>query len=168
MSAKHEYNNNCQEKILLIGYRKMKEKGGYAMMNGLIPFDGLFGDAALDDFFGTPSRQKMRFMPKVDIEGYSDRYEVVMDVPGFTKDEVEITYEKGILTIGAKKAKKVNEEEHHYIRRERASYSFQRQFSVKDIEESGISASLKDGVLRVRLPKKDIHAPGKAHRIEIG
>ena len=139
------------------------------MMHGLIPFDGLFGDAALDDFFGTaPSRQELRYMPKVDIEGYSDRYEVVMDVAGFSKDEVEITYEKGILTISAKKAKKVNEEEHHYIRRERINYSFQRQFSVKDIEESGISASLADGVLRVRLPKKDISAPGKAHRIEIG
>ena len=54
------------------------------------------------------------------------------------------------------------------ITKERTSTTFQRQFAVKDIEESKISASLNDGVLKIELPKKDMTLPKQGHRIEIG
>lgn len=90
-------------------------------------------------------------------------------MPGFTKDEVHISYENGILSIAAKKEnkKETKDEEKHYIRHERGAVGFQRQFSVKGIKEDGIKASLKDGVLKIALPKEDQKKVEESHRITI-
>ena len=73
------------------------------------------------------------------------------------KEEIHISYENGILSLGAKKEdrKDADDTEHHYIRRERASVSFSRQFTVKGIKEEGIKAALKDGILTIMLPKEE-------------
>ncbi len=78
-------------------------------------------------------------------------------MPGFKKEEIHISYENGILSLGAKKEDKkdADDKEHHYIRRERASVSFSRQFTVKGIKEEGIKAALKDGILTITLPKEE-------------
>ena len=57
-------------------------------MRGLLPFDGFFGDTALDHFFNdTPAAYKDYVsVPKVDIEDKKDFYEITCDMPGFTKD----------------------------------------------------------------------------------
>lgn len=90
-------------------------------------------------------------------------------MPGFTKDEVHISYENGILSIAAKKENKTEtkDEEKHYIRHERGAVGFQRQFTVKGIKEDGIKASLKDGVLKIALPKEDQKKVEESHRITI-
>ena len=88
-------------------------------MGSMIPFDGLFGDSVLDHFFDdVPTIYKDYVaVPKVDIEDLKDRYEITCDMPGFTKDEVHISYENGILSIAAKKENKTEtkDEEKHYI-----------------------------------------------------
>ena len=68
-------------------------------MRGLLPFDGFFGDTALDHFFNdTPAAYKDYVsVPKVDIEDKKDFYEITCDMPGFTKDQISISYENGIL-----------------------------------------------------------------------
>ena len=142
------------------------------MMGSLIPFDGLFGDSVLDHFFDNiPTVYKDYVaVPKVDIEDLKDRYEITCDMPGFTKDQVHVNYENGILSIAAKREdqKETKEEDRHYIRRERGAVGFQRQFTVKGIKEDGITASLKDGVLKISLPKEDPKQVEQSHRIEIG
>lgn len=139
-------------------------------MRSLIPFEGLFGDTVLDDFFNNApvGYQEYKGLPKVDIEDFKDRYEVTCDMPGFKKDEVHVTYENGVLSISAKKSTEDDGKEHNYIRRERVTTTFQRQFAVKDIEETEISAALTDGVLTIKLPKKDLTIQKAAHHIEIG
>ena len=59
-------------------------------MRGLLPFDGFFGDTALDHFFSdTPAAYKDYVsVPKVDIEDKKDFYEITCDMPGFTKDQI--------------------------------------------------------------------------------
>ena len=59
------------------------------------------------------------------------------------------------------------DEEKHYIRHERGAVGFQRQFTVKGIKEDGIKASLKDGVLKIALPKEDQKKVEESHRITI-
>lgn len=140
-------------------------------MGSMIPFEGLFGDSVLDHFFDDiPTVYKDYVaVPKVDIEDLKDRYEVTCDMPGFTKDEIHINYENGILSIAAKRddKKETKDEEKHYIRHERSAIRFSRQFSVKGIKEEGIKASLKDGVLKITLPKEDPKAVEASHRISI-
>lgn len=129
-------------------------------MRSLIPFDGLFGNTVLDHFFDDDMPtvyQDYTAVPKVDIEDKKDHYEITCDMPGFKKEEIHISYENGILSLGAKKEdrKDADDTEHHYIRRERASVSFSRQFTVKGIKEEGIKAALKDGILTIMLPKEE-------------
>ena len=63
-------------------------------MRGLLPFDGFFGDTALDHFFSdAPAAYKDYVsVPKVDIEDKKDFYEITCDMPGFTKDQISISY----------------------------------------------------------------------------
>ena len=75
-------------------------------MRSLIPFDGLFGDTVLDHFFDDdmPTVYKDYVaVPKVDIEDLKDHYEITCDMPGFTKDQIHISYENGVLSLSARK-----------------------------------------------------------------
>ena len=78
-------------------------------MRSLIPFDGLFGNTVLDHFFDDDMPtvyQDYTAVPKVDIEDKKDHYEITCDMPGFKKEEIHISYENGILSLGAKKEDK--------------------------------------------------------------
>lgn len=62
-------------------------------------------------------------------------------MPGFTKDQISISYENGILSLSAQKEEQTEEkdDDRHYIRRERSSSVFRRQFNVVWIKEDGIA-----------------------------
>lgn len=140
-------------------------------MRSLLPFEGLFGDAVMDRFFDDVSTGLKDYVtvPKVDIEDKGNSYEITCDMPGFKKDQVQISYENGILSLMAKKEEKVEEKDktHNYIRRERNSSIFRRQFTVKGIKENEIKAGLKDGILTITLPKQSPELEKSAHHIEI-
>ncbi len=140
-------------------------------MRHLIPFDGLFGDSALDRFFdeGPMTYRPYIAVPKVDIEELDDRYEITTDMPGFKKEEIRISYDNDILSISAKKntEKETKNDNRHFITRERTAYGFERQFSVKGIKKAGIKANLTDGVLKISLPKMDKEEIKEETRIQI-
>jgi len=139
-------------------------------MRGLIPFGGLFGDAALDHFFDdVPTMYKGYSMPRVDIEEKDDSYVITADMPGFTKDQIHIGYENGVLSLSAKKEaeNETKDDGKKYICRERSSSMFQRSFRVKGIREKDIKAGLKDGILTITLPKVSREVLEAEHRIEI-
>ena len=140
-------------------------------MRSLIPFDGLFGDTVLDHFFDdVPTIYKDYVsVPKADIEDLKDHYEVTCDMPGYTKDEIQVTYENGILSLSAKRedTKETKDADRKFIRRERSFAGFQSQFAVSGVKEEGIKASLKDGVLKVELPKSGKPRIEPSHKIQI-
>ena len=82
-------------------------------MRGLLPFDGFFGDTALDHFFSDAPAVYKDYVsvPKVDIEDKKDFYEITCDMPGFTKDQIRISYENGILSLSAQKEEQTEEKE---------------------------------------------------------
>ena len=120
-------------------------------MRSLIPFDGLFGDTVLDHFFDDiPTVYKdYPTVPKVDIEDKKDHYEIVADMPGFAKDQIHISYENGVLTLEARKEEQQEnkDDERHFLRKERSSYGFRRQFTVQGIREEDIKAMLEEAGL---------------------
>lgn len=123
-------------------------------MANLVPRKDLFNFN--DDFFSNlfPSiSDDTRF--DVDIIDNDKSYEVKADLPGFNKDQIQIEYDKDILSIRAAREDQMDEkdEKGNYIRRERSSRSFSRQFYIKDIDEDQIKATFKDGVLDLTLPK---------------
>ena len=97
---------------------------------------------------------------KTDVKETDTEYELEMDLPGFTKDEVCASVENGYLTITAAKGVDKDEQEketHKYIRRERYAGACQRSFYVgEDMTEADIKGEFKHGILTLHIPKKEV------------
>ena len=96
---------------------------------------------------------------KTDIKETEGGYELEMDLPGFTKDEIKVSLENGYMTISAAKGLDKDEQDKksgRYIRKERYAGSCERSFYVgEDITEADIKAEFKHGILKLLVPKKD-------------
>ena len=129
----------------------------------------IFGESLFDDWFDDFDRQ-MQHMDrrlygrnakremKTDVREKEDGYEIDMDLPGFKKDQVELTLENGYLTVTANKGfdKDEKDTKGRMIRQERYAGSMQRSFYVGDnMTEEDVKARFEDGVLHLDLPKKD-------------
>ncbi len=137
----------------------------------------LFKDDLFDDFFDFPTFRDFdradrklygkhaNGLMKTDVRENDGNYELDIDLPGFKKDEISLTLDKGYLIVGA--AKTVNEDEKDskgkMLRQERFSGAMQRSFYVGDgINENDVKAKFEDGVLSLTFPKeKEPEIPDK-------
>ena len=112
-------------------------------------FDNFFDD----DFFPKKERNLM----KTDIKEKKDHYEIIMDLPGYEKENINLELNNGYLEISAKVEKEEdNSEEEKFVRRERFYGECARSFYVgEDISEEDINAEFKNGTLKVEIPKKE-------------
>jgi HSP20 family protein len=93
--------------------------------------------------------------PAVDVKEEEDQYVVMADLPGISKEEVNILVGDGVLDISAKRQRESEEEKEGYVRKERGYYSFHRRLTLpEDADEEGVDAKLEDGVLKLSIPKK--------------
>ena len=101
-------------------------------------------------FFG---RQVPAF--KTDIRETEDAYILEAELPGFSKEDIRAEVRNGYLTIHAdrKTSSEEKDEKSGYIRRERSYGSFTRSFDLAGIQSDNITASYKDGILSLTLPK---------------
>ena len=131
----------------------------------------IFGENLFDDFF-TPfyyddkdekkAEKKLyghraQNLLRTDIKETKEGYELVIDVPGFKKDEVKVALKDGYLTISAAKGLDKDEEDKkgNYIRRERYAGSTSRSFYVGNgVKNEDVHAKFENGVLRLSIPKK--------------
>ena len=134
----------------------------------------IFGENLFDDFFNDfpfyedkdmknvekklYGKKANRIM-KTDIKEKEDGYEIEMDLPGFTKEEIKASLENGYLTISAAKGLDKDEKERdsgHYIRKERYTGACERSFYVGDaLKEEDIKGEFKHGILKLFVPKKE-------------
>ena len=115
-------------------------------------------------FFG---RQLPAF--KTDIRETEHAYILDADLPGFFKEDIHAEVRNGYLTLHAehKSDKEEKNEKNKYIRRERSYGAFTRSFDLDGIDSEGITASYKDGVLSLTLPKaKETPEEGRQLKIE--
>ena len=119
----------------------------------LMPFDRSDLDL-FDRFFNTKEQAPSLMKLRVDLEDKGDHYELTADLPGFSKEDVEISINDKIMTIHAEKSESSESREKNYICRERRSGSFSRSFDISGIDADAISGSFKEGVLTVLMPKK--------------
>ncbi|MEZ4999779.1 MAG: Hsp20/alpha crystallin family protein [Bacteroidales bacterium] len=110
-----------------------------------------FFDNDLDNFFGT-----RKFTPAVNIKEDDKAYEIELALPGMSKEDVKIEMEKETLTISSEVKEEKNEEKEGYSRREFGAWSFCRSFRIpENVNIEKISASFKNGILNVALPKAE-------------
>ena len=83
-----------------------------------------------------------------------------MDLPGFTKDQVKIKLDNGLLEVSANKEESAEKNtEKKYIRKERRVSSVSRSFRVgSGVSEDEITAKMEHGVLTIEVPKKEKEA----------
>ena len=110
----------------------------------------------LDDIFGDLNYAENKIM-KTDIKEHKNHYLIMVDLPGYNKDDIKISIEDGYLTISATMNKEDEEKEHgKFVRRERYFGECSRSFYVgDDVEVEDIKASFKNGTLNLEIPKKE-------------
>jgi HSP20 family protein len=95
-------------------------------------------------------------MPALDVYEEKDDVIVKAEIPGLTKDEIDISLEGNMLTIKGEKKKEEEVKEEDYYRCERTFGSFSRNIELPmDVKTEKVNASFKDGVLEIRLPKAE-------------
>jgi HSP20 family protein len=95
--------------------------------------------------------------PPVDIFETEDALTVVADLPGVSKDDIDIRVEDGILTI---KGKADYDRPSAFLREEFDLHGYYRQFQLSDdVDENKISAESKNGVVTITLPKAEKTKP---------
>ena len=102
------------------------------------------------------ANQEQDWMPAVDIREEDNQYLLTADIPGVNRKDIEITLEEGVLTVKGERNTETDVSEQGYRRRERTHGTFMRQFTLPDtVNATGISASARDGVLEITIPKQD-------------
>ncbi len=92
---------------------------------------------------------------RTDIKEDEKGYEIVIDLPGFDKENVTAELNEGVLKISAKTSTETEDKTGTYLRRERFTGQCSRQFYVgEDIEEGDIKAKFDNGTLQISVPKK--------------
>lgn len=113
-----------------------------------------------------PERVSKRrtFAPRTDIYETKDAIVLVADLPGVDEASLEITLEKGVLTFTGKVDPGAGTEGLTPTHREYEVGDFHRAFSLpEEIDREKIEATMRDGVLRLRLPK----AKARPHKIAV-
>ena len=125
----------------------------------------LFGNANQSD----SSSATATWIPAVDIHEYTDRFELYVDVPGVDPGKVELTLERGILTLSGQRTAPEfgkSDEKPQYTRSERGLGHFYRRFVLPDtVDSEKVNANGKDGVLTIAIAKQVKAMP---RRIRIG
>lgn len=99
--------------------------------------------------------------PAVDIFESADTITVLADIPGVTPDKLNIDLDDNVLTITGHCDDPDREDEADVMREYRCG-TFQRRFTLSElVDQSGIDATISDGVLTLTLPKVDRAKPMK-------
>ncbi|MBX9893767.1 MAG: Hsp20/alpha crystallin family protein [Nitrosomonas sp.] len=100
--------------------------------------------------------------PAVDIKEEANRFVIYADIPGVKPEAIDISMHDGVLTIKGEKSSESKTEKDGYKRVERTYGSFYRRFSLPDTANpDAISASSKNGVLEIVIPKREAVLPKK-------
>jgi HSP20 family protein len=113
-----------------------------------------------DHFLSGRGLSKRAFQVAVDIREEDDAFYVDAEVPGMSAEDVKVDVEKNVLTLSGERKVEKEEIEDTYRRVERQYGSFTRSFTLPEtVDTDNISADLKEGVLALRLPKKEAPTP---------
>lgn len=119
------------------------------------PFDMFLSDP-FDSFFGSmPAQNSTPNLMRADVKDCEDCIEMVIDLPGFNKDNVTAELKDGMLTVSAQTSNETEEKQGTYVRKERFSGKCSRSFYVgEEIQEEDIKAKFDNGTLQITVPKK--------------
>ncbi|WP_380680905.1 Hsp20/alpha crystallin family protein [Salinigranum sp. GCM10025319] len=105
---------------------------------------------------------------QIDVAEYDDEIVVTADLPGFEREEIDLSIAGNALTIRAEGGVESDHESDHYVRRERRHRAVRRTISLPvEVIESEASASYTNGVLTVTLPRETVEGDDDSHHIDV-
>jgi HSP20 family protein len=112
-----------------------------------------------------PAAEDVAFAPPVDVTENKEEVVVVAELPGVKKEDVKISLEKGLLTIGGKRGGETLAGDARGLLREQQKGAFSRTVRLPyEVNAAGVTAELSDGLLRIVLPKAEA---ARAHEITV-
>lgn len=115
------------------------------------------------DVFGMAGGNRM----SIDLADRDDEFVVTADTPGFEREEISVRVTDDTLSIEADREESTEQEDETYIRSERRSESMRRSIRLPEpVEEESVSATYRNGVLTITLPKRDATSGGRTIDIE--
>jgi HSP20 family protein len=148
-------------------------------MSGLVPFNSRKFDLMnpgfgalphmLDDFFADtwPLRRDIAADTfKIDVRDSGEEYTLEAELPGVTKDEIDLSLQEGRLRISVNKDDNMEAKTKNYLHRERRYSAMSRRVYLADAAPEGIKAKLEHGVLTISATKKAPSANNRHIEIE--
>jgi HSP20 family protein len=97
------------------------------------------------------------FSPSVDVVETNDQIKVSAELPGLDDGDIEVSLDRGVLTISGEKSEEHKEERENYYRAERTYGSFRRSIPLPaEVNEDEVEAVFQNGVLTITLPKAEV------------
>lgn len=121
-------------------------------------FPSVFSDLfEMDKFFDNfPVWDSEAWLPATNIKEDEKSYEIELAVPGMKKEDIKLELEGGLLTVSGETKEEKEEKKSTYLRKEYKSSSFTRSFSLPDnANEDSVSSNYEDGILKIRMDKKE-------------
>lgn len=104
--------------------------------------------------------ERSEWSPTANISETDKEYLIKAELPEVRKEDVRITLENDVITISGERKQQKEHKDENEIRVESVYGTFSRSFSLpENIEAASVTAESKDGVLKVRIPKKELAKP---------
>jgi HSP20 family protein len=116
---------------------------------------------------GSQEGRKIEWSPSTDISETDKEYVIRAELPAVKKEDVQVTFEEGIITIKGERRQQKEDKDEKYHRVESFYGSFERAFSLPDnVNSDAIRCESRDGILTVHIPKTEI-VKQKAKQISV-
>ena len=118
------------------------------------PLAGLL-DELVDGSLGALASAAGSVTFKMDVEETADGYVVTAELPGVSRDEIDVELNEGRLSISVNKTEAEDVKDRTYLVKETGAWSASRGIYLKDAAIAGLSAKLENGLLTVNVPKQE-------------
>jgi HSP20 family protein len=106
--------------------------------------------------------------PSMDIVDFGDKYQLTVELPGISKDDINIEVTPKDIEISAEKKTEEEEKRKNWLKRERSSTSFYRYLELpEELKTNDVDAQFKDGVLTLTLPKVEPKRHHESKKVKV-
>ena len=111
-------------------------------------------------FFPKEKAGMNNWSPALDVHDDKEAFTVTLEAPGLKKEDFEISYHDGVLSVAGERQQEKETADKNYFRRERLFGRFTRSVSLPaEVKPDAVTATYKDGILTVMLPKAEVAKP---------
>jgi len=118
-----------------------------------------------DDMFSfwkgsSPSSEERGWVPSVDVAEKDGGYQLRAELPGMSKDDIEVVFDDGELVLRGERKWSDEDKRENYHRVESRYGRFERRFALpEEVKSEDVRAEYKDGILNILLPKVEAPEP---------